>query len=69
MWVFWKACVGQQAYVESLGFVVWMLVILVLASFSLGPIYRVVFTLGREGSREDLRLPATAGGQEPQGIL
>lgn len=50
-------CAGQQHWAssgESLGFVVQMPVILLLAGFARSSIYRVVFTPGWEDSGEDL---------------
>lgn len=41
---------------QSLGFVVWMPVILLLVCFSLSSIYRAVFTASTEDSKEDLLL-------------
>lgn len=59
MWGFWSVCVcaGQQHWAssgESLGFVVQMPVILLLAGFARSSIYRVVFTPVWEDSGEDL---------------
>lgn len=54
-------CAGQQHWAsaaESLGFVVRMPVILLLARFSLSSIYRAVFTPGWEDSGEDRWHPA-----------
>lgn len=61
-------CAGQQHWAssgESLGFVVQMPVILLLAGFARSSIYRVVFTPGWEDSGEDLWLPAGAAGRQP----
>lgn len=61
MWGLEGVCASQWASEESLGFVVWMPVILLLASSSLSSIYRAVFTLGWDYWGEDLWLPAMAG--------